>query len=321
MPRAPPKGRTPQLAAGGGVRDPGDPFQQREPRNSVLEDELGTSGTPRQSEPCNSQLALKEEVRQPDPRRGELEFPRRSRIWSFGRPANSRTSQAPPAASRQVEALERGIGAWLEPRPRARSGCRQAPPPSFRTRAPRGAPGTRGALLENFGAEAPVPTPALTCAAITRCLSAIRLHFLHWQSRHMQKRLWPLSGDACLQAPRAPWQPRRLLLETAPMPDAPEPELPPPPPPPGGPERRPGRFAEAPGRALRWCPLGLRGLRRCGGLAIRIVVGHGAPKEKRRLSGGCKGVTRLTARWRGGGAGRVAVLQPEVQPDWRGRDS
>lgn len=35
----------------------------------------------------------------------------------------------------------------------------------------------------------------LTWAAITRCLSAIKLHFLHWQSLHMQNRLWPFRGE------------------------------------------------------------------------------------------------------------------------------
>ncbi|TNN85191.1 hypothetical protein EYF80_004541 [Liparis tanakae] len=34
-----------------------------------------------------------------------------------------------------------------------------------------------------------------TCAAITRCLSAIRVHFAHTQSLQRQKRLWPFSAD------------------------------------------------------------------------------------------------------------------------------
>jgi len=35
----------------------------------------------------------------------------------------------------------------------------------------------------------------VTWAAMTRCLSAISLHFWHWQSLQLQKRLWPFSGD------------------------------------------------------------------------------------------------------------------------------
>lgn len=34
-----------------------------------------------------------------------------------------------------------------------------------------------------------------TCAAITRCLSAIRVHFAHTQSLQRQKRLWPLRAE------------------------------------------------------------------------------------------------------------------------------
>lgn len=34
-----------------------------------------------------------------------------------------------------------------------------------------------------------------TCAAITRCLSAIRVHFAHTQSLQRQKRLWPFSAE------------------------------------------------------------------------------------------------------------------------------
>lgn len=34
-----------------------------------------------------------------------------------------------------------------------------------------------------------------TCAAITRCRSAISVHFAHTQSLQRQKRLWPLSAD------------------------------------------------------------------------------------------------------------------------------
>lgn len=59
-----PKGRTPQLAAGGGVRNPGDPFpSSANPATPCWRMSLGIPGTPKQSEPCNSQLALKEEVK------------------------------------------------------------------------------------------------------------------------------------------------------------------------------------------------------------------------------------------------------------------
>ena len=34
-----------------------------------------------------------------------------------------------------------------------------------------------------------------TCAAITRCRSAMSVHFAHTQSLQRQKRLWPLSAD------------------------------------------------------------------------------------------------------------------------------
>lgn len=34
-----------------------------------------------------------------------------------------------------------------------------------------------------------------TCAAITRCLSAIRVHWAQLQSRHLQYLLWPLSDE------------------------------------------------------------------------------------------------------------------------------
>lgn len=34
-----------------------------------------------------------------------------------------------------------------------------------------------------------------TWAAMTRCLSAIRVHLAHTQSLHRQKRLWPFSAD------------------------------------------------------------------------------------------------------------------------------
>lgn len=39
----------------------------------------------------------------------------------------------------------------------------------------------------------------VTCAAMTRCLWAIRLHLAHWQSLQLQKRLWPFRAE------KKPW--------------------------------------------------------------------------------------------------------------------
>ena len=46
----------------------------------------------------------------------------------------------------------------------------------------------------------------LTCAAITRCLSAMSVHLAHRQSFHLQNRLWPLSADT------TPWLRHRAHL-------------------------------------------------------------------------------------------------------------
>lgn len=96
---------------------------------------------------------------------------------------------------------------------------------------------------------------------------------------------------AVVAAPRALGQPRRLLARD-------------------GARARRSRVgsataAAAPGLALRWCPRGLRGLRRCGGLAIRIIVGHGAPRRSADSPVAARGSPGRRRGWRGGGAERV----------------
>jgi hypothetical protein len=45
-----------------------------------------------------------------------------------------------------------------------------------------------------------------TCAAMTRCLSAMRVHLAQTQSRHLQYRLWPFRADT------TPWLRQRAHL-------------------------------------------------------------------------------------------------------------
>lgn len=160
------RGDPPQLSAGGrgqGSRDP----RQSEPRNSALREGsevLGKLwGRPRHSAEGRGQ-------------------------GSLGGRANPATSLLRGPDPRGLGPCEPGVARSWQPRPSASS------PAGLRNPAPRGARPARGPL--SWGRTLGSRPPALTCAAITRCLSAIRLHFLHWQSRHMQKRLWPLSGDA-----------------------------------------------------------------------------------------------------------------------------
>lgn len=90
--------------------------------------------------------------------------------------------------ARAPASVGKGSG-WLHPAGPGSAGSALTGRPRPRSPRPRRAARSCGRCGHRSAA------PRLTWAAITRCRSAIRLHFLHWQSRHMQNRLCPFSGE------------------------------------------------------------------------------------------------------------------------------
>lgn len=116
-------------------------------------------------------------------RRGEA-----VRLQRRENPAFPCTNKQTASAARAPASVGKGSGS-LRSAGRGSAGSALTGRPRPRSPRPRRAARSCGQCGHRSAA------PRLTCAAITRCRSAIRLHFLHWQSRHMQNRLCPFSGE------------------------------------------------------------------------------------------------------------------------------
>lgn len=183
-PREPPK-RQSCNSAGGGDGGPGDLSLQGEPPAILCwRAGSGIPGTHERTQLCyKSGIGDSGDSPRGEPRNYLLEGWARDR--GVPKPSELRQLPAPPARS-ETRPSARGVGARLGARAERAAAAASLPHPD-----------PAWLFIQKSVGLSPGPwAPALTCAAITRCLSAIRLHFLHWQSRHMQKRLWPLSGDA-----------------------------------------------------------------------------------------------------------------------------